>query len=239
MKENLKKSGLLFLKLLVVNFMCAIIVFSINILANGFLSNEVGYTAFGTIEGSEESETLYNYYFDDGEDTKRAEYEAKGYVITEYPIKELTKKTQNFATAFSQVLCVFLLASFIHAMIWDIGFKDGNLVKFKHKEADVFRGLKIGLFTIIPAVVLLVFLFAAGSITAKVPIVLYKLINSSLYGFLDFADGNSIVVGDLSVFNFMLMFAAQLIIPLIAHISYILGFKNISLSEKIVYKKNK
>ncbi len=239
MKEVIKTAASLFLKLIIVNFMCAIVVLSITILANGFFAKQIGYTALGTKDGAEKSEALYTYRYSDGEDTQRAKYEADGYEITEYPLKELSDSGSNTTTAVAQVMCLMLLASFVYPVIWQIGIKDGNLVKFKHKSEDKLKGLKIGLITIIPALALLIFLFAAGDLVSKLPLAIYKLINSSLYGFIDLADGNAIVFGDLNIFNYLFIAATQLVIPVISYFSYILGIKNISISEKIIYKKNK
>lgn len=239
MKENLKVSARLFLKLVIVNLMCAIIVLSVNVLATGLFSKEVGYTAIGVTEGSQETETLYTHRFEDGEDTERAKYEAKGYEITDFPLKELDKKIQKGATVFSQFLCIVFLSTFIYPMIWQLGFNDSNKVKFKHKTADKLTGIKIGLIAIIPAIALIIFLACAKGVVQNLPLALYKFVNGALYGFIDLADGNAMVFGDLNILNFVFMAAVQLIVPLIAHFSYILGFKNISVGEMLVYKKKK
>lgn len=240
MKEVIKTAVSLFLKLILVNFMCAIVVLSVSILANGLFAEEVGYTALGVKEGEEQSETLYTYRYDEGEDTKRADYEAQGYEIVEYSLKELSRKGNIISTAVAQFLTFCLLCSFVYPINWELGTKDSNLVKFKHKEADTLKGLKIGLFAIIPAVLLLVFLFATkNNLTAGVSTAIYKLMNSSLYGFIDIADGHAVAFGELSAWNFLALAAVQLVIPIVSFISYFLGFKNISIGEKFVYRKEK
>ena len=206
------------------------------------IQNIIDITEPITIEnekGEEESKELYTYYFKDGEDTERAAYEAQGYEISEYRLKELSQKGVNISTTVSQIFCILLLATFIYPTVWQIGIKDGNLVKFKHQEVDTLKGLKIGLFTIVPALLFLIFLFAAQGITSKIPLALYKLVNSSFYGLIELADGKGVTFGDLSVLNFVFMLVIQFIIPVITHISYILGYKNISIGEKLVFKKNK
>lgn len=242
MKEILKNSASLYLKIVVVSFMCSIVVLSINILANGFFSKEVGYKAFGTIEneeGKEESKELYLYYYEDGEDTERAKYEAEGYEISEYKLKELSANALNTATVVSQIFCFFLLATFVYPTVWDIGFKDGNKVKFKRIEPDKFKGLKIGLLAQVPGVVFLIFLFAAQGITKNIPIDLYKLVTAPLYGFIELVKGDASTFGNLKVLNFIFILLLHLIVPVIAHISYILGLKNYSIGEKLIFKKNK
>ena len=238
MKEVIKNSAILFLKIVIANIMCAIIVISFNVLASGLFSNEVGYTAYGTVEGSDESKQLYSYYFSDGEDVNRAKYEAEGYTITEYPIKEVENSTRITTTVISQLFCIVFLASFIYPSIWQLGFKDGNLVKFKHKNADMFVGLKIGLFTIIPSIALVIILFLMKNSIQELPLALFKLANASLYGFIELADGKAFDFGDLKVYNYIFFLLLYLIIPIITHCAYILGLKNISIGEKLIYKKN-
>lgn len=239
MKEVLKTAVSIFLKLIIVNFMCGIIVISITLIAGGLFSKSVGYTAFGTKEGSEKSETLYSYYYADGEDALRSEYEAKGYTITESPIRELSSTRNTVTMLVAQFFCLMLLCSFVYPKLWHLGTSDSNLVHFKHKKEDKLKGLKVGVVTVIPAVLLLLILFIfKNGFSAEFPIAIYKLLNSSLYGFVELASGSAVTFGKLSVLNFVLMLSSQLVIPIITYISYILGYKNISVGEKIIYKKD-
>lgn len=239
MKEVLKTAISIFLKLIIVNFMCGVIVVSLTLIASGFFSETVGYNAFGTKEGSDKTDSLYSYYYADGEDALRSEYEAQGYTITESPIRELSSKGNTVAMLVAQFLCLMMLCSFVYPKLWQLGASDSNLVHFKHKKEDKLKGLKIGGITIIPAVVLLIVLFTMkNGILSEFPVAIYKLLNSSLYGFVEFAAGNAKTFSELSVLNFVLMLASQLVIPIITYISYILGYKNISVGEKIIYKKD-
>ena len=78
MKENFKTGAKLFLKLIVVNIMCFFVVMSFSVLSTAAFTKNVGYKAYGTSSDSSEPQELYTYYYAEGEDTKKAEYEGQG-----------------------------------------------------------------------------------------------------------------------------------------------------------------
>lgn len=241
MKEIFKSGTRLFGKLIVVNIMCFFLVISMSVLGTAVFTENIGYIAYGTLEGSEESVKLYEHYTADGEDTKRAEYEAQGYTITESSVRSQISETGNkiFLTV-TQVFCLLLLISFIYPTFWQMGTKDSNLVHFKHKKEDRLKGFKAGFIAIVPSVLLLLFLTVTKSgISGNFPVALYKFMNSSVYSFVNAAAGNATAFGQLSVLSIFVFLLLMLIVPIVAGAAYLLGYKNISLGEKFVYKKNK
>ena len=241
MKEIFKSGVGLFGKLIVVNIMCFFLVVSISVLCSAAFTENTGYIAYGTKEGSEEAVELYTYNYSDGEDTKRAEYEAQGYTITESTVKSPLSKTGNtvFLTV-TQTFCICLLVAFVYPNFWNMGTKDSNLVHFKHKKEDKFKGFKAGSIAVVPSVLLLLFLAVTKSgFSAKFPVVIYKFLNSSVYSFIQLASGNASTFGELGIGAIIVYFLLIAIVPLTAFAGYMLGYKNISLSEKFIYKKNK
>lgn len=241
MKEILKCSASLFGKLIIVNIMSFFLVISLSVLATAAFTQNIGYTAYGTLEGSSESVKLYDHYNADGEDTLRADYEAKGYTVTESKLRSEISATGNIVfLAVSQLCCFMLLASFIYPKLWDMGTKDSNLVHFKHKNEDTLKGLKAGLIAIIPSAAVLLFLaFTSSGISSKLPTVLYKFANSSLYTAVHLIVGNATTFGELSPLSFVWLFLLLAVVPLISFAAYFLGYRNISLGEKFIYKKSK
>ena len=117
------------------------------------------------------------------------------------------------------------------------GTNDSNLVRFKHKNEDKFKGLKIGAVAAVPNYLLLIFLVIAKlGAFPNFPMALYKFLNSSVYSFIEIILGRAITVSELAVWRLALLFILPLLIPVIAGISYILGYKNISVGEKLIYK---
>lgn len=237
MKELFKTSLGLFGRIVTINIMCFFIVISFSVLVTAAFSENIGYTAIGTSSESKESVELYKHYYKDGVDTKKADYEAEGYTITESKIRsEVSKTGDNVFLVVVAFFCTMILVAFLYPKFWQMGTKDSNLVHFKHKPEDKLKGLKCGLIAIIPScLLLLVFYF----ILRDMPIVIYKFLNSGTYAFIELIVGKSVSFAKLNVFKVVLLFLLNLLIPLITYVSYLLGYKNISISEKLIYKKSK
>lgn len=239
MKEVLKGGGKLFLKTIVINIMCFFIVLSFSVLSTAAFTKNIGYTAYGTTSDSSEPTELYTYYFEDGEDTQKSAYEEEGYTVSTNSIRSaLSDGGKAFFLIISQVFAFLLLCGFIYPEIWHIGTTDSNLVRFKHKNEDKFKGFKIGAVASVPNYLLLIFLVIAKlGVFPNFPLALYKFLNSSVYSFIEVISGGAIAVSELAAWRFALLFVLPLFIPAVSGISYILGYKNISVSEKFVYKK--
>ena len=239
MKEILQNGAKLFLRTIIVNIMCFFVVMSFSVLATAAFTKNIGYKAYGTLGDSSTTEELYTYYYDDGDDLKKQEYEDKGYKITESSVRStLSGKGETVFLVVSQIFCVLILISFVYPGMWQLGTKDSNLVKFKHKKEDRLKGFKIGAVAVIPAYLLLIFLVVAkAGAVPDFPVVLYKFLNSSLYSLIEVILGSAVKVGELAVWRLILLFVLPLIVPAVSGIAYILGFKNFSIGEKLVYKK--
>ena len=138
----------------------------------------------------------------------------------------------------SQAVAFCFTCGFIYPELWHRGTKDSNLVKFKHKREDKLKGFKIGVASTVPNYLFLIFLVVAKlGLFPKFPLALYKILNSSVYSFIEVIIGSAVAVSELTVLRLALLFILPLIIPAIAGVSYILGYKNISLSDKFIYKK--
>ena len=239
MKEILKSGGKLFLKTVVITIMCFFIVISFSVLTTAAFTKNIGYKAYGTSSDTSSQTELYTYYYEDGEDTYKSAYEEQGYTVSTASIRSQISKTGNtvFLTV-SQIFCLLILISFIYPELWHNGTNDSNLVRFKHKKEDKLKGLKIGLVTVIPHYLFLIFLVIAklGALPSF-PMVLYKFLNSSFYSFIEIIVGGAVTVADLAVWRLLLLFILPLIIPAAAGAAYILGYNNFSIGEKLVYKK--
>lgn len=241
MKEILKGGGKLFLKTIAINLMCFFIVVSFSVLSTAAFTKNIGYTAYGTTSDSSEPIKLYTYYFEDGEDTQKSDYEEEGYTVSTNSIRSvLSNSGKAFFLIISQVFAFLLLCGFIYPEIWHNGTTDSNLVKFKHKNEDKFKGFKIGAVAAVPNYLFLVFLVIANlGVFPSFPVALYKFLNSSVYSFIDVIVGSAVAVSEIAVWRLALLFLLPLIIPAVSGVSYLLGYKNISVGEKFVYKKNK
>lgn len=237
MKEILKNSLALFGRTVVIDIMCLFLVISLLVLITAAFSENIGYEAIGTSSETQESEVLYKHYYADGEDTKKAEYEENGYTVTERKIRsEISKAGNAVYLTVTAVFCLILTVSFVYPKFWQMGTKDSNLVQFKHKTEDKLKGLKCGILAILPGIILLcVFYF----VLRNTPIGIYKIFNFSVYSLIDLVIGSDIYFKEVSFLQFLGLLALKSIVPLTAYGAYLLGYKNISLGEKFIYKKKK
>lgn len=237
MKEIVKNSLSLFGRTIVIDIMCFFLVISLSVLITAAFSENIGYIALGTTSESEQSVELYRHYYEDGDDTKRAEYEGDGYTITESKIRSAVSKTGNavFLTL-SGIFCTVLLVSFIYPKFWQMGTKDSNLVHFKHKKEDKLKGLTCGLIAIIPGLILLVVI---TFIIPDTQTALYKFLNCSVYTFVELIVGSDATFKEIGILQFLGLALLKALVPFTAYAAYLLGYKNISLSQKFIYKKTK
>ncbi len=241
MKEIFKNGALLWFRTIVVSFMCLIICVSMSVLISAGFSDEIGYFATATKEGAEAES--YTYLFADGEDTKKAEYEANGYTVTTQKNTRITKTGNTVFLTVSQIFCTLLTIAFVYPNLWQLGAKDSNLVKFKHKVSDPLKGLKIGLVGTAPAIVLWAVFFVCKFAYQKLPMAIYRFLNCYNYSFVYLIGGEAanpqVTVGETAEWRFVVLFLLLFIIPAVSTAAYLLGFKDISLGERFIYKNVK
>ncbi len=239
MKGIFKLGFKLYGKVVIATIMSFFIVISVNVIANGFMTEQVGYKAYGIKEGSESQELLYEYLFSEGEDTQKAKFEEQGYTVTEQKILEITESGKTFFLITSQFFSLMILIAFIYSFLWKEGIKDNNLVRFGHITADKLKGVKIGLVAIIPYAVFVLVLFVLRFITrTNVSTNLIEFINSHIYSFTSLLLGEKAFL-DISFIRMVGLLLLGLIVPIISGVSYLIGFKDIAIGEKILYKKKK
>lgn len=237
---DILKTGLkLWGKTIVVSIMCFFVVISMNTIATAFFTENVGYTAYGTTSDSSKHTELYTYEYKDGEDTLKKGYEDQGYTITmAYKRSGFSTGGKVFFYGLTQVMCIILLITFIYTTVWPKGTRDNNLVNTGHKKEDVFKGFKYGLVSIIPYSVfwLLVIVLKNGALK-EMNLSIVNLTSAQFYSFVQLIMNKAKVLGDIDYVQLVGIWVLQLIIPLISGISYYLGYKDISIGEKMIYKK--
>lgn len=235
-----KTSLKIYLTLLIANIMAFFIVVSFSVISTIAFSKEIGYEVYGTATEDGEVEKLYEYYYEDGEDIKSQEYTDKGYTITtKQSIRSQPSKSLDIIfKIISGSICVFLVAAFLNNKMWTLGDKDKVGVKYKGQKENLNKGFIIGLIATIPAILLLLVLtvFKSG-FTKLFPMFFFNVLNTYLFCFINLLTNNAAAFGDLVYWQIFIIFLMLLIVPLICGVSYILGYKGISIGEKFIYKK--
>lgn len=157
--------------------------------------------------------------------------------------------------AFGNILVLQIIMGLISVLIyffiisgptWKLGNGDLNKVKYKKMEEDKLRGLKIGLIASIPIFVMNLLLLLAKAELFPNFYVAYKLLNSPLFNILGIIDGTFLGVENTAYLSYVSWgsiiaecILTSVITPLFCHINYTLGYKDIILSDKIIYKNQK
>ena len=241
MKDTIKIGVKIFGKIVLANVLCIITVISLSFLCNAMFTENIGYYAYGTSSTSSESELLYEYYFDEGEDTKLQEYEGEGYTVSQVGIRsQLTPAGNATFLVLCAFFCMSMAAMLCYTYVWKEGNRDLNLVRYGHAKEQKYKGALIGLIATSPYLILLIVLGIGKLGFAKAfPVVLYKYINSSFFALIDIACGKALTFGDMAWWRLILLLLIQLLVPLFTALAYNLGYKDVLVSEKFIYKKQK
>ncbi len=240
LKIGTKTMGSIIIASVISFFLC---ISMLNI-CSAIFTKEIGYDAF-VYETEESTEPMAQYEYlytdengdgkDDGTDTKMQEYEDNDYiVITAKKRTELAGAGKAVFWVTTQLLSLMMIIAFASNGAYKQGFKDNNLVKIGHTSKDVLKGFKIGLIANAPFILLFAFAVVKASVLRKV---LYAFLNPHFYAIIMAITGDSEMLSQIGTPRFVLLGLLLAIVPAISGIAYILGFKEINLAEKLVYKK--
>lgn len=231
----------IFGKVFLANALCIITIISLTFITSALFTEEIGYQVVEVKSENEESVLLYEHYYADGEDTKLAELEESGKQLSTYTIRsEVSKSGETFLLLTSIIFCVTLGAVLVYQYVWKDGNKDFNLVKFGHIKGDSLKGLKIGFIAAAPYLALILVLFVGKFSFAKnFSVVLYQFINSVFYGLLELIAGDALLFGELAIWQMLLFLIIVLLIPAFCAFAYYMGYKDILIIDKFIYKKVK
>ena len=202
---------------------------------------------------SEGNQTLVeeHYYADESEDASSeapvsedspSSGEEETTTTTEQLYKETLRSEMSPGARVAQdvicsILTLLLLAAFPYSVMWTQGDKDNNSVHFGHMAEDKLRGLKVGALAAIPSAAAYILL-----ILSKLGVLLpnyyafYRFMNVPFMPILDrLTGGTALMTAEISWGAIAAMLMTVVFVPLLAHVGYWLGYKEISLVERFIY----
>ncbi len=235
-KSNVRLALGVWGRVILAMFMCVILFMSLSILVNGLLSTEIGYYIV-TVDEDGNSTKGEEIYYAPGEapvteeDLKLAE----GQQIQR--ITELGEGIKNVTDTIILFFMLSLLAVFPYNILWELGSKDENLVRYKHEKEDLWRGLKIGLLATIPSAVLYLGLVASKfSLLPDAYLAIYRILNIPFLPYIGWVLGTDVfTAGAMNFWQFIGVFATLLFIPAVSCLGYRLGYAQFSIKEHITY----
>ena len=237
MRENGKIALSLWGKLIAATFMAAILFLSLSVLFNALFSHKVGYYILERDE-SGVTTTVETHYFAEGEDENTEVTLKENQSLS--AIKELSPGMNVTFNLVSQLLMLLLIGIFPYNTLWPIGCKDDNLVTYGHAPYDLLRGLKVGALATIPAALL--YLGLVLSVCGVLPswyFGVYRILNIQYLPYINAVTGvvaDPTQIGALAV---IALAATLLFVPAISAGAYWLGYKQISLHERLTYESKK
>lgn len=246
MKDIVLKALRLFLTMFVSLIMCFFLVVSFNVLKVGLFTENIGYDVYGTLKTEGENkdtepktEHLYTYYFADGDDKMAEEFESKGYTLSKTSIRSEVEPAANIViSVISQLICLIITSSLIYGKLWQSGNRDFEAARLHGLKFSKLKGLYIGLSANLPMLIFLIFAVAAQN-KVKIPVALFAFGNAYAYEILLPLNKGIVYFSDADVWHIIAYFAVLLFVPLVSAVSYYIGFKDIVISEKLIYKNSK
>ncbi len=241
-KGGLKLSGSLIAAAMIGFFLYI----SIGVIFSAMFTKNIGYTAYVYTKEGTDPIAQYEYLYtdndgdgkDDGTDIQKIDYENQGYEVTTYKkVSQLEDVGKSAFLSVTQALCLIIIVFFSGGNVYRQGFKDANLVRTGHIKQDNLKGFKLGAVANIPFYAMF---FIAVIFTTVVPnfrVTWYAFLNGNFIPAVLWIAKDADVVSKINVLQFVLLFLLQLIVPIISGVAYILGFKEINITDKLVYKK--
>ena len=227
-------------KYLICLLMCFFTFFSFTaIFAMNTTPNVIGQqvAVFETKE-SEEPIEEYAHYYENGEDTKKTDYEKKGYVVVTRDITGgLIGTPAIVSNTISQIISLVFFIIIVPRVLYKEGIADINRVACSRTYEDKFRGLKAGLPLALIQFISWVLLVLSKLGVFKLGFTIYNFVNYHLYGYQKLIFSGIDSVKDIPVWALALALVPVVLTLLVCFITYLLGYKDINLYEKLVYKK--
>lgn len=250
-KGNIKLAVSIWLRTILAAVMSFFVVTSITMLASAVFTRDIGYRLYRV--DSEGNRTLVeeHYYEDESEEPSSDAPVSEGgtpvtgeetTTTTEQLYREtLRSEMSGGARVVQDVVCsiltLLLLAAFPYSVMWTQGDKDNNSVHFGHMAEDKLRGLKVGALAAIPSAIAYVLLILSKlGVLRPDYYMAYRLINMPFMLILDrLTGGTSLMTSEISWGAIVAMLMTVVFVPLLAHVGYWLGYKEISLVERFIY----
>ncbi len=234
------KPGLkIFFKLIICIFLSVITFFSFIFIFSQTATEKIGYKVFIYDEKEESYKYSYEHLFEDGVDVR---LDALNDKKIDYQKVDVRSDFVGFEYYFTMTISqLFVLAAFVATLsgqMYRQGDSDRNKVSFNRMKPNIWYGFKVGMLTGgILMVVYILLLLSRFGIIADEFLGAFVFANYHLFFIIKLIIGSATLTSELSVLSLILCGLTVFVVPLSCELFYYLGYKQINLIEKIVYKK--
>ncbi len=241
MKQEIMKTGFSLLgKYVLCLIMSLIIVISFLVIFSTAFSSQIGYTAY-TVDENGVTTELYTHYLDEGEDTKKKEYEDKGVELQTINLyKDFEGAPHTAMLIISQICTLGTFVMLFYSKVYYIGDSDANKVAFNRITFDILKGAKLGIIpSIIPLITFLLLVLGKLGIFESFALVVYRLANYHIYSYNQLIFKDIARISEVGWGSIAASLLSVILPMLVCEACYLMGYKRINIFEKLVYKKKK
>ncbi len=232
----IKTSAKIWLRMFFASMMCFIVWFSFDALGISVFGDVTGYEIYEYDENGENPQLVVEHTYTQDEDTsKKVELKDNQTLI---PIRKMTKGEERTVDTISSVFMLLIFALFPYNVLWNMGSHDENYVQLGRMEKDIAFGLKVGAVASVPSF-LLYMLLVLGKFGVVPGVILkwHRLLNPPFIPYIDAVEMGANTATELSIGSLLAVGAILLFIPAVCWLAYYLGYRQISIRDKLVYKK--
>lgn len=237
-RSVLKTSLKVWLRLAFASFLCLIVWASIYAMSTALFADVVGYRVYELDESGEHNRLVTEHYYAEGEDVNAEIPLKEGQSV--YTIRQSSEKVNRNTGIISSIFTLLIFASFPYNMLWNVGSKERNYVNFERLDKDILFGLKVGAVATIPSAVLYVLLILGKfGVLSDAIIRWHRIINTPFIPYIDAVEGGVKAATELSFGSLLAVAVPLFFVPLVCMVGYVLGYRQISVRERLIYKKAK
>ena len=221
------------LRLVFASLLCFVVWVSFEAMGLSFFGEVTGYEIY---EVGENPHLVASHTFSEGED--------RGVVIEVEENQELRynrvmpAQTKATVGVLSSLFMLLIYGIFPYNMLWNRGSRDNNFVNLGRISQDKLFGLKVGLLATAPsALIYILLIFGKIGLMPSDVLRWHRLLNTPFIPFIDAVEAGAKTAVDLPFFSLLALIATLLFVPLICWLGYFLGYKQISVRERLIYKK--
>lgn len=138
----------------------------------------------------------------------------------------------------SQSIMFVLFVSFVNTRISKIAYSDRTADMYQGQKKNIYKGFILGGIASIPAVAFYIYLFVLKVLASQVNVLtLARIAYAAFLPIINAIVGSAQKLTEISYGTFALLVLPILVLPVVTGLSYIFNYKQISIKEKIMYKK--
>ncbi len=227
----------LWLRLLLASVFCFVVWASVFALGTSLCAKVVGYRIYEIDESGAQSHLVTEYRYAAGEEVNIEDIR-----LTEdqslFVLRENSPRDEAIIGCVSMAFTLAIYGVFPYSVLWRMGSHDENYVQLGRMKKDILFGFKVGSLTTLPLFVLYIMLVLGKfSLFNGVIIKWFRVLNTAFVPYLDAVYAGAETAGELSIGSLLAAGVVVLFVPVLSGLAYWLGYKQISLRERLVYKK--